>query len=91
MFSLRVLTIISTQYPNARKCDNSYQYCGDMMFSGHSVLVLTQYLSMDTYLTIENSKNKNYTKNKTDGTDLILTKKPIRTKCSFNKFLNRFA
>ena len=38
---------------------------------------------------LENSKNKNYTKNKTDGTDLILTKKPIRTKCSFNKFLNR--
>lgn len=85
MFSLRILTIISTQYPNARSCKNSYQYCGDMMFSGHSVIVLTQYLSMNTYLTIENSKNKN----KTGGEDVILTKKLIRTKRNFSKFLNR--
>ena len=64
MFSLRLLTIISTQYPNARSCDTSYQYCGDMMFSGHSVIVLTQYLAMDTYLTIENSKKKEYKSSK---------------------------
>ena len=82
MFSLRILTIISTQYPNARSCSTSYQYCGDMMFSGHSVIVLTQYLSMNTYLTIENLENKN-------GTDVVLTKKQIRIKRNFSKFLNR--
>ena len=99
MFSLRVLTIISTQYPNARKCDNSYQYCGDMMFSGHSVIVLTQYLSMSTYLTIENSGNKEYKSSKHKNTkhksntkriDVILTKKPIsNTHLRFYKILNR--
>tara|TARA_Y100001970_G_scaffold280883_1_gene390601 strand:- start:1908 stop:2555 length:648 start_codon:yes stop_codon:yes gene_type:complete len=59
MFTLRMFTIISTQYPNARGCNSIYQYCGDMMFSGHSVFVLTQYLSMNTYLKIE---NENYIK-----------------------------
>ena len=57
MFSLRLLTIISTQYPNARGCNIIYQYCGDMMFSGHTVIVLTQYLSMNTYLKIEHTDN----------------------------------
>ena len=99
MFSLRVLTIISTQYPNARSCDNSYQYCGDMMFSGHSVIVLTQYLSMSTYLTIEHSKKKEPISKKHKNPkyksnirriDVILTKEPIsNTHLRFYKILNR--
>lgn len=63
LYFIRLLTITSTQYPNARPCDKPIveQYCGDMMFSGHALLYLSLFLSITSHIKIHKSIKYVYT------------------------------
>ena len=48
---LRCTTLYFTYYPNARECKDIRigNYCGDMMFSGHTAMITSTYLAYNDY------------------------------------------